>query len=222
MKSSAQRPTSLKKQQPLVLRQMLWRVVDINQVLLLVWSSLVILYEEKLIKDIITLQSQDSFVTQEAYLGGIGQGPFWNSWSQLHLWVNSFEVTGVTEGINLVLWLCTAAEMWIVILLAALEVYRFSMVSSEELPRQPNAFPLWAALAFPTLPSLLFLNCCINSWAILLYFYFFKTILYYLYIFLFSLSVTIFGNLNRIANISKLSVALTHWEKLKFNVFGSA
>lgn len=47
----------------------------------------------------------------ESYLGGIGQGPFQNSLSQIRLWANSFEVTGVTQGINLALRLCTLAEI---------------------------------------------------------------------------------------------------------------
>lgn len=104
----------------------------------------------------------------ESYLGGIGQGPFKNSLSQIHLWANSFEVTGVTEGINLALRLCKLAEIWLAILLTVLEVYHFSVGFSEELPRQHIVFPLWVALVFPTLSSHLFLNCC-NSWTILFF-----------------------------------------------------
>lgn len=123
----------------------------------------------------------------ESYLGGIGQGPFQNSLSQIRLWANSFEVTGVTQGINLALRLRTLAEIWLAILLAVLEVYLFSVVSSEELPRQPIAFPLWAALVFPTLSSHLFLNCCINSWTD----YFFLTITSYENISFFVLNVSL-------------------------------
>lgn len=62
------------------------------------------------------LQSQGSFVIQEATnlnptLGGIGQDPFQNSSNQIHLWTNSFEVTRVTQGINLALRLCASAEI---------------------------------------------------------------------------------------------------------------
>lgn len=156
----------------------------------------------------------------ESYLGEIGQGPFHNSLSQICLWANFFEVTGVTQGINLVLQLCTWAEIWLAILLAMLEVYHFSVVSSEELPRQPIAFPLWAALVFPTLSSHLFLNYCVNSWTILFVNY--HVLWKYLLFCFVCLPATIFGNLSRISNMSKLGMALAQWEKLKFGVPGCA
>lgn len=72
-----------------------------------------------------------------SHLGGIDQGPFENSLSQTHLCSKFFEVPGVTQGINLAIHLHTLAEIWLKILLVVLEVYQFSVVSSEELPGNP-------------------------------------------------------------------------------------
>lgn len=93
--------------------------------------------------------------------------------------------------------------------LTVLEVYCFSVVSSEELLRQPIVFSLWAALTTspPFLPIGFLISIAVEQYFNYLIITYYENISFFCNKYLLTV---VFGNLKPISNMPELDMALVH------------